>query len=118
MTTIHTEPGFKWPGVGHSLVQSLARQWWLLFLRGLVSIAFGVSTFIWPSLTVLAVVLVWAAYVFVDGVLALGAAVFGRHDGVAQRWWLALAGVIGIAAGVLTFLAPWGAARAFLVFIG
>jgi uncharacterized membrane protein HdeD (DUF308 family) len=97
------------------LVPTLARYWWLILLRGIAAILFGVLAFIWPGLTLWTLVLFWGAFVLVDGVLALGHAVMG--GGVGPRWWLALIGVAGIATGILTFLWPGVTALVLLFFI-
>ena len=51
----------------------------------------------------------------VDGVLAIIAAITG--DAPAPRWWLAIVGLLGIAAGLLTFLMPGLSAFVLLLFI-
>src|SRR5262245_35907615 len=61
---------------GHDL-QALARNWWLLMLRGIVSVIFGVMAFFWPGITLLALTLLYGAFAFVDGILCLTAAVTG-----------------------------------------
>src|SRR5437764_14238815 len=90
--------------VGSPLVQALARYWWLLLLRGIAAILFGVLSFMWPGITVVTLVLFWGAFALVDGVLALANAIMG--GGVGSRWWLALVGLAGIAAGIVTFMNP------------
>jgi uncharacterized membrane protein HdeD (DUF308 family) len=49
-------------------------------------------------------VLFYGAFAFVDGVLALVAAVMGGQP--APRWWLAIVGVLGLAAGLITLMMP------------
>src|SRR5262245_39516621 len=44
----HVEPGPRMPLVGSAVLAALAENWWLLLLRGLVSIAFGLIAFFWP----------------------------------------------------------------------
>jgi len=84
---------------------SLARSWWVLALRGVLAILFGVLAFLWPGLWWLAVVYTFAAYALVDGAFALVAAVTGH--GEAGPWWaLVLEGLVGIAAGVIAFVWP------------
>jgi uncharacterized membrane protein HdeD (DUF308 family) len=97
------------------LLHSLANNWWLLLLRGICAILFGVLTFVWPGMTLLTLVLLYGAYALVDGVLALAEAVMGGAP--APRWWLALVGLLGIAAGILTFAWPGITALVLLLFI-
>jgi uncharacterized membrane protein HdeD (DUF308 family) len=97
------------------MVQALAKNWWLLLLRGIAAIIFGVLAFVWPGLTLLTLILFYGAFALVDGVLAIIAAVTGGAP--APRWWLAIVGLLGIAAGLLTFLMPGVSALVLLFFI-
>ena len=94
-----------------TLLHTLSRYWWLVLLRGIAFIVFGVLAFMWPGLTLVTLVLFWGAFALVDGVLALAQAIMGGSMG--PRWWLALIGVAGIAAGILTFM--WPLVTAFLL---
>ena len=98
------------------LLASLAENWWLLLLRGIASIAFGVLAFIWPGATLLTLTWLWGAYAVVDGVLALSAAITGGSE-VAPRWWLAVVGIAGIVAGPVAFFWPGLTALVLLMFI-
>ena len=80
-----------------------ARHWWAFALRGVVAILFGVLAFAWPAVTLTVLVLFWGAFALVDGVLALVAAFPTDHD---HRWGLLLEGVVGIGAGIVTFVWP------------
>jgi uncharacterized membrane protein HdeD (DUF308 family) len=91
--------------------------WWLVLLRGIAAIGFGVLAFIWPGLTLLTLVLFYGAYALVDGVVALIAAFTGGAKPV-PTWWLIVVGLLGIAAGLLTFLWPGITALVLIVFIG
>jgi uncharacterized membrane protein HdeD (DUF308 family) len=84
MTTIRTDGG---RGLGAAMLRGMAKNWWILLLRGIVAIIFGVLAFIWPGLTLLTLVLLYGAYALIDGVLALVSAVTGGAP--APRWWLA-----------------------------
>ena len=101
--------------VGSPLLRVLAQYLWLLLLRGIAAIVFGVLAFIWPGITLVTLVLFWGAFALVDGVLALANAIMGGNMG--SRWWLALVGLAGIAAGILTFMWPGVTALVLLVFI-
>jgi uncharacterized membrane protein HdeD (DUF308 family) len=102
--------------VGPKMLHALAKNWWLLLLRGLCAILFGVLTFLWPGVTLITLVLFYGAYAFLDGVLALGAATKG--GAMAPRWWLVIVGLLGIAAGLLTLFWPGMTALVLLLFIG
>jgi uncharacterized membrane protein HdeD (DUF308 family) len=97
------------------MVHQLAKNWWLMLLRGIAAIIFGVLAFAWPGLTLLTLVLFYGAYALVDGILAIVSAITGGAP--APRWWLAIIGLFGIAAGILTFLWPGITALVLLFFI-
>jgi uncharacterized membrane protein HdeD (DUF308 family) len=97
------------------LAHALAQNWWLLLLRGIAAIVFGLLAFAWPGLTLVTLVLFWGAFVLVDGVCAIIAAIKGGAP--APRWWLAIVGLAGIVAGLLTFLWPVVTALVLLFFI-
>jgi uncharacterized membrane protein HdeD (DUF308 family) len=76
----------------------------MLLLQGLASIATGAIAFLWPGITVLAFILLIAAWSIVSGSLMLGAAFrIGQDHG---RWWLALGGFASLAYGILMIMAP------------
>ncbi|MBN9277326.1 MAG: DUF308 domain-containing protein, partial [Hyphomicrobium sp.] len=56
----------------------LGDNWWLLLLRGIAAVAFGVLAMVWPAITLISLTLLWGAYTLVDGVFALWAAISGR----------------------------------------
>jgi uncharacterized membrane protein HdeD (DUF308 family) len=77
---------------------------------------FGIATLFAPGLSLLALVLLFGAYAFADGVLALITAV--RRRGASEPWWLLLLeGIAGIGAGVLTLLWPGISALVLLYLI-
>jgi uncharacterized membrane protein HdeD (DUF308 family) len=93
-------------------VDSLSRNWWAVSLRGLAGILFGIITFFAPGISLAALVLLFGAYAFADGVLTIISAI--RRRG-ADRWWLLLLnGLVGIAAGILTLVWPGITALALL----
>jgi uncharacterized membrane protein HdeD (DUF308 family) len=83
----------------------LARNWWTLVIRGIIAIIFGILTFVWPAMTLAVLVLLFGAYAFVDGAMNL-IGIF-RRSSQQERWWaLLLEGLVGIAAGLVTFFWP------------
>ncbi len=103
--------------IGPWLLSALAENWWLLLLRGLAAIAFGVLAFFWPGLTLLTLTLLWGIYVLCDGALALWAAISGKISEMAPRWWLAVVGIVSIAAGIEAFVWTGMTALVLLMFI-
>lgn len=83
----------------------LARNWGAIAIRGVAAILFGVLTFVVPGLTLTALVLLFGAYALVDGVFNIIAAV-RRRAGDPPWWLLLLEGIVGVAAGVVTFVLP------------
>jgi uncharacterized membrane protein HdeD (DUF308 family) len=97
------------------MLQFIGRNWWLLVLRGICAILFGVLAFTWPGMTLGALVLLFGVYAFADGILAFVAA-FSNSTG--RPWWaLVLGGLVSIAAAMATFLYPGITAMALLVLI-
>jgi uncharacterized membrane protein HdeD (DUF308 family) len=98
------------------MLHALAERWWLLLLRGIAAIVFGILAFVWPGLTLLTLVIFYGAYALVDGVLSLVAAFTGGAKPV-PTWWLIVVGLLGIGAGLVTFLYPGITALVLVVFI-
>jgi uncharacterized membrane protein HdeD (DUF308 family) len=99
-----------------SVLGNLARAWHWIVLRGAFAVLFGIFAFIWPGITLAALVLVWGAYAIADGVMALIAA-FTMHEEGKPMASLVIVGILGIAAGVVTFLWPGMTALVLLLFI-
>lgn len=94
----------------------LSRNWGWVALRGFVSILFGVLTLLLPGITLAALVLLFGAYAFVDGVFLIGWAISNRR--ALPRWpALVVGGVLGIAVGIMTLIRPDLTATALLVTI-
>lgn len=100
-----------------STIHWFIENWWFTLLRGILSILFGIMTFIWPGLTILSLTILWGAFALVDGVMALTTAYKSTSAPSSNRWWLALAGVVGVLAGLLTFLFPLGTSLGLLIFL-
>src|SRR5690242_16018074 len=98
------------------MVGMLARNWWVLLIRGIAAILFGIAAFLWPGLTLVVLVLLFGAYALVDGIFAVISGIAARKE--ERRWWvIVLEGLVGIVVGVVTFLLPSVAALALIFFI-
>jgi uncharacterized membrane protein HdeD (DUF308 family) len=93
------------------LLNAFTSHWWVLLLRGIAAVLFGFLAFVWPELTLVALVFLFGAYALVDGVTTLF--VGGR----ARSWWMVFAGVFGIIAGGLMFIFPRITAFGLLILI-
>ncbi|HUL81770.1 MAG TPA: HdeD family acid-resistance protein [Gammaproteobacteria bacterium] len=98
------------------LAYILHRGWWLLLLRGVAAIAFGLLTWFQPGISLAALVLLFGAYSFADGVFSTWTALAGRAHN--EYWWvLLLRGLLGIGIGILTFFEPGITALVLLFYI-
>jgi uncharacterized membrane protein HdeD (DUF308 family) len=94
----------------------LAANWGAVLFRGLAASAFGLVTVMAPGLSLVALVMLFGAYAFVDGVLALVSAL-RRRGRTAPLWRLVLQGIAGIATGAITLIWPDISAVALLYLI-
>jgi uncharacterized membrane protein HdeD (DUF308 family) len=99
------------------VTEVFARSWWLIVLRGAAAVLFAMLTFFWPGASILALVLLFGAYALVDGAFAVAASL--QRIGKQERWWaLLIEGLLGIAAGIVTFLWPDITALVLVYIIG
>lgn len=87
------------------MLESLARNWWLIALRGLVALILGIVMLVYPITSILVLVIFFGAYALVDGIFAVVASLMSaaKHK---PRWWLFVEGLLGIAAGIMVFVWP------------
>jgi uncharacterized membrane protein HdeD (DUF308 family) len=94
-------------GVGSGpAAETLVQNWWLFTLRGVLGIIFGILALIFPGPTILSLVLLFSAYMLVDGIFGIISAVraIRRKE---DRWGLLIfEGLLDIATGVVAFLWP------------
>ena len=78
----------------------ISKYWWVMLLRGIFAIVFGIIAIVWPGLTLLGLIWLFGAYAIGDGAVEIWSGITnrGKHD----RWWVEiLIGLAGIVAGVL-----------------
>jgi len=92
----------------------LTQNWWLVALRGVAALLFGVMAIAWPDITVGVLVALFGAYALVDGVFTIIAAFQGEST---DRLWHVLGGVLGIIVGVVAWVWPGLTALSLLYFI-
>ena len=97
-------------------VSTLARNWWALLIRGMAAVIFGALTLLAPGISLVALVLLFGAYAFADGIFAIVMAL--QRGGRRNRWWiLLLEGVAGLGAAAVTWFYPGLTALALLYLI-
>lgn len=92
---------------------ALARNHWAFLIRGVVAILFGILAIILPGTALFSLVFAFAAYLVIDGIFAIVAAVRAMEGH--ERWGLFIAeGLLDflLAAGI--FLVPLGAILSFV----
>jgi uncharacterized membrane protein HdeD (DUF308 family) len=96
---------------------TLLRSWWVLALRGVIAIAFGVLALLLPGITLLSFVALFAAFaIFGGAVWAIGAVQNRKSD---DHWWvMLLAGVLSIGAGIIALIHPTLTALVLVLLIG
>jgi uncharacterized membrane protein HdeD (DUF308 family) len=101
---------------GNVDAHALGARWWMLVVRGIGAVLFGVVAFAWPGISLLALVLAWGAYALLDGVASV--VLSARAGGEGRGWgWLLFEGLVGIGAAFLTALWPGITALALLMVI-
>ncbi len=96
--------------------ETLKRVWWAIAIRGALAIVFGLVALFYTSATLRALVYVFGVFALLNGLFAIVAAV--RAGEAHVRWgWLAVAGIAGVAAGVVSFVWPGLVALVFVYFV-
>jgi uncharacterized membrane protein HdeD (DUF308 family) len=80
-------------------------SWWVLALRGLVAILFGLAILFWPGLALAVLIVLFGAYALIDGILAIIAAFRSSGTGM-RRSLLLIEGAIGILFGIVALFWP------------
>lgn len=98
------------------LADTFSRLWWMILLRGILAVLFGIAVLAKPGISLLSLSIVFGVFILADGCGNVVTAIGGRkeHD----DWWvLLLAGLAGMALGLLTLVNPGITALALLFYI-
>lgn len=104
------------------MIRALASGWWLMLLRGVVSILFGVFAFLAPGLGLAVILGTLAAWLALDGAFTLWQAVTGRPAMLGVRrpgtGWLWVDGLISLLAAAVLLLMPVASAIVLVLLVG
>ena len=78
--------------------------WWLVVV-GLLGIAAGAVTFLWPGITAILLVVFIGAWALVHGIFEIIGAIQLRKE-IDNEWMLILGGVLSVLFGVVVLIAP------------
>jgi len=94
----------------------LTKMRWALGLNGLLSVALGVVILVWPSISLLALTIVFGVYALATGIVGLYYSFSASAD--SERGWLIFSSLLGIAVGIMVLVWPDISALALLYVIG
>jgi uncharacterized membrane protein HdeD (DUF308 family) len=97
--------------------RTMDRSWWLTILEGAVGIIAGVLALAFPTIAAASLLLIIAAWSVITGVIEIVLAIRLREQ-ITGELWLAIAGVLSIAFGVLVFVFPAAGALTIVWLIG
>lgn len=98
--------------MGSRFQSGLRRSWWVFLIYGLLAIVFGVGLLLWPTYSVMALVMAFGVLSLADGLVSLLSAI--RHDLALPRWLLAAYALVSIGFGVIALIWPVHLATAML----
>lgn len=84
--------------------ERLTINWEMLAVRAACAIFFGILAWIWPGMTVFALIVLFGVYALIDGIAAIVAAVRGVAG--TSRVGLAITGVLGVLVGIAALVSP------------
>lgn len=97
------------------LLDHVVHHWWLLTLRGVLAVIFGLLALIWPGVTFLVLAVVFGAYALADGIAA---AVSAARASGGTRAPLVFEAIVGIAFGIVALIWPGVTLLALTIIVG
>jgi len=110
-----TDASTSEPALDAQLGALLKTAWWLVLIRAVLLVAFGIITLSSPGLALVAMVFVFGFYAIMDGVTAVYLGI--RSRGTERSWgWIVAQGVISVLAGLVALVWP-GVTALSLLFV-
>lgn len=94
----------------------LSRNWWVLLIRGILAVIFGVIAILSPVSTLAVLVMIIGAYYLVDGIFSIITSLTAP-EGYRGWVWMLISGIAGVVIGLVTFFMPGVTALVLLYFV-
>jgi uncharacterized membrane protein HdeD (DUF308 family) len=96
-------------------VGTVAKEWWMLAILGVVSLIAGVLAIAYPDITLLAIGVIFGIYLLLAGIFELVNAIIGDAE---SRALAAIVGVVGLVAGLVCLRRPGQSLLALVLVLG
>ena len=87
------------------MLRMLTKSWWVVVLRGALLVLFSILLFVNPGLTALTLAVWFAAFLIMDGIFTLIAAI-SNWSASEDRWFILADGALSLILGILLIRAP------------
>lgn len=99
-----------------TIFMDLSRNWWVLLIRGVLAVIFGILALTNPAVTLAVLVMFFGAYYLVDGIFSIITSLTAPRG--YRGWvWLLIGGIAGVIIGLLTFFMPGVTAVVLLYYV-
>ena len=95
---------------------ALSQFWWVLLIRGIAAILFGIVALAWPGLTAYTLLLTFGIFAVVDGIFAIITG-FRRKAGDDQWWSWLVEGILSLIIGLMALFWTETTALALVIWI-
>ncbi len=96
---------------------TLAKNWWLLTIKGVIAILFGIAALVVPQQTILVLTLYFGAILLVGGIIYTFWLIWKFSKLSKHGKWLLLDGLFDISMGLLVLSYPEVTVKVFIFFI-
>src|SRR5829696_1397033 len=87
------------------ILPTLAGNWWVLLLRGIAAVLFGLAVLFWPGISALVLLYVISFWAILTGLLRVVMAIWLRRE-IENEWLMILSGVLSVLFGVVLGALP------------
>jgi uncharacterized membrane protein HdeD (DUF308 family) len=96
------------------MMESLQKNWWLITVRGVLAILFGLLALLSPMIVIFSLLTFFSFFVILSGFFIITLAFLGETD---NRWLRVFEGLVFIIAGVIILMNPVFAVGGLMIFV-